>query len=456
MWSYEEALDYLYSFVNYEIRREVRYAPEVMNLDRPVALLAQLDNPHRDYPIIHITGTKGKGSVGAYCLAALQAAGLRAGLYSSPHLQDFRERFRINESMIDPDTLAALLAEIKPFADRIEGLTWFELITVLALLYFARQQVDAVILEVGLGGRLDATNVVTPLVSVITSLSYDHMHLLGNTLAQIAAEKAGIIKPGVPVVSAPQPPEAAEVLAAVAAERGAPLTVIGRDWLIQPGRSTRYGQDFLAGPAGELPRRYVTPLLGKHQVLNASAALAALEIAGRAGLAIPPVVQGGGLLNANWPGRFEIVAENPWVVLDAAHNGASADCLRETLQEVFPGRRPLALVFGASADKDVTGMFHALLPQVDHLLLAQAVHPRAMALQVLEEQAAGVGFHGTIEAVPVVGEALRRARALTGPDGVVVVTGSLFIIGEARDCLGLPPGQAVNYDPALLERLLLE
>jgi len=234
MWSYEEALDYLYSFVNYEIRREVRYAPEVMNLDRPVALLAQLDNPHRDYPIIHITGTKGKGSVGAYCLAALQAAGLRAGLYSSPHLQDFRERFRINESMIDPDTLTELLAEIKPLAARIDGLTWFELITVLALLYFARQQVDAVILEVGLGGRLDATNVVTPLVSVITSLSYDHMHLLGNTLAQIAAEKAGIIKPGVPVVSAPQPPEAAEVLAAVAAERGAPLTVIGRDWLIQP------------------------------------------------------------------------------------------------------------------------------------------------------------------------------------------------------------------------------
>lgn len=456
LWSYEEALDYLYSFIDYEVRREVRYAPEVMNLDRPLALLAGLGNPHQAYPIIHITGTKGKGSVGAYCLAALQTAGLRTGLYSSPHLQDFRERFRIDNTMIDPESLTTLLAEIKPVADAIEGLTWFELTTALAFLYFARQHVDAVVLEVGLGGRLDATNVVTPLVSVITSLSYDHTHLLGHTLAEIAGEKAGIIKPGVPVISAPQPPEAAEVLARIAAERGAPLTVIGQDWRYESGRVTRFGQDFQAAPVDEPLRRYATPLLGKHQVLNAVVALAALETAARSGLTVPAMVHQGGLLNANWPGRFEIVGERPWMVLDAAHNGASAECLRETLLTIFPEPRPRVMIFGASADKDITGMFRALLPEIDHLLLAQAVHPRALDPDSLLAAETEVGFSGTVEQIPVVEEALKRARELAGPDGLILVAGSLFIIGEVRDFLGLTPGQASYYGTKPVEQLLYE
>jgi dihydrofolate synthase/folylpolyglutamate synthase len=456
LWSYQEALDYLYSFIDYEVRREVRYAPEVMNLDRPLTLLAGLGNPQQAYPIVHITGTKGKGSVGAYCLAALRAAGLRTGLYSSPHLQDFRERFRIDNSMIDPDLLTVLLAEIKPVADTIPGLTWFELTTALAFLYFARQKVDAVVLEVGLGGRLDATNVVTPLVSVITSLSYDHTHLLGHTLAEIAVEKAGIIKPGVPVISAPQPPEAADVLARIAAERGAPLTVIGQDWRFQTGRTTRFGQDFLASPEGEPLRRYATPLLGEHQVLNAVVALAALDAAARGGLTIPAMVREGGPLNANWPGRFEIVNERPWMILDAAHNGASAECLRETLLSVFPEARPRVMVFGASSDKDITGMFHALLPEIDHLLLAQAVHPRALEADSLAAKATEVGYAGSVEQIPVVDEALRRAQELVGPGGLILVTGSLFIVGEARDFCGLTPGQASYYGSKPVEQLLFE
>jgi len=448
MWTYQEALDYLYSFTNYEVRREVRYAPEVMNLDRPNQLLAAVGNPHRSYPVIHITGTKGKGSVGAYCLAALQAAGLRVGLYSSPHLQEFRERFRVNDSMIGEDELAALLAVLKPAADAIPGLTWFELTTALGFLYFQRQGVDVLVAEVGLGGRLDATNVVTPLVSVITSLSYDHTHLLGNTLAEIATEKAGIIKPGVPVVSAPQADEAAAVLEAVAAERGSPLIVIGRYWEVVPGHSTRQGQRFLAGPAGQL-REYWTPLAGRHQAINGAVALAALTVVRERGLPLPPALVDGGKLQANWPGRFEIVGDAPVVVLDAAHNGASAECLRDTVLELFPDRAARVLVFGASADKDVAGMFRALLPVVDHLVLTHADHPRALDVESLAAEARAVGFNGQVEQIPAVAGALEQARLLAGPAGVVVLTGSLFVVGEARNALGLAVGRAAYLDAAV-------
>ena len=236
-----EAIDYLYSYVNWEVERHVRYSPEVMTLERPRKVLSALGDPHRQYPVIHITGTKGKGSVGAMSAAALQAAGLRVGLYSSPHLQDFRERFRINNRLIGEEDFIALVNQLRPVIEPIPDITWFEVTTALAFLFFAQQKVDAAVIEVGLGGRLDATNVVVPVVSVITSLSYDHTYLLGDSLASIAREKGGIIKPGVPAVSAPQPPEALEVLAEIAADVGAPLTLVGRDWLYTPGTSTHDG-----------------------------------------------------------------------------------------------------------------------------------------------------------------------------------------------------------------------
>jgi dihydrofolate synthase/folylpolyglutamate synthase len=192
--SYSDAIDYLYGFINWEVERHMRYSPEVMTLDRPRQVLAAFGNPQNAYPTIHITGTKGKGSVGAMCASALQAAGLNAGLYSSPHLQDFRERFRINNRLIDQDDFTALVNQMRPVIDEIPDITWFEVTTALAFLYFAQQPVDIAVIEVGLGGRLDATNVIKPVVSVITSLSYDHTHLLGDSLASIAREKGGIIK----------------------------------------------------------------------------------------------------------------------------------------------------------------------------------------------------------------------------------------------------------------------
>src|SRR5262245_53162333 len=276
--NYDEALDYLYSLINYEVKRPDRYNPDVVSLDRPRALMEAFGNPQETYPIIHVTGTKGKGSVSAMCASVLHAAGLRVGLYSSPHLQDFRERFRINGELIDPEVLASLVERIRPVVDRTPNLTWFEVTTAIAFLYFAEAGVDIAVLEVGLGGRLDATNIIkSPLVSVITSLSFDHMALLGNTLASIAGEKAGIIKPGIPVVSAPQEPEAFEVLERIASERGAPLTLVGRDYTFKVDTADEYGQWFSVARRGKPTRRYWTPLLGEHQALNATVALAALD-----------------------------------------------------------------------------------------------------------------------------------------------------------------------------------
>lgn len=452
-WSYQEALDYLYSFINYEVRREVRYAPEVMNLDRPIALLARLGAPHQQYPIIHITGTKGKGSVGAFCQAALQAAGLRTGLYSSPHLQEFRERFRIDDAMIDPATLTALLAEIKPVADGIAGLTWFELTTALGFLYFARQKVDAVVCEVGLGGRLDATNVVHPLVSVITSLSYDHTYLLGNTLAEIAREKAGIIKPGVPVVSAPQQPEAAAVLEHVAAERGAPLIVVGRDWVYENGETTRCGQSFRAGPADGPLCDYWTPLIGEHQVINATVALAALDITRQHGLDLPADAIAAGLRAVNWPGRFEIVRQQPWVILDAAHNGESARRLSQALETLFANVGKRVMIFGAMVDKDVHSMFTILLPHFDHLIVTQAAHPRARTVGELAALAHEMGYAGVVEEIPAIANAVARAQEEMDAESLILITGSVALVGEARDVFGLTPGRAVYCDAAVAPQL---
>jgi dihydrofolate synthase/folylpolyglutamate synthase len=441
--SYSEALDYLYSFINWEVERHMRYSPEAMTLDRPRRVLEAFGNPQDQYPIIHITGTKGKGSVGAMCASALQASGLRAALYSSPHLQDFRERFRIDNELISQDDFTALVNEMRPILETIPDITWFEVTTALAFLYFAEKQVDVAVVEVGLGGRLDATNVVTPIVSVITSLSYDHMHLLGDSLASIAVEKGGIIKPGVPVVSAPQPPEALEVLIGIAAKQRSPFTLVGRDWLFNPGRRVPNGQMFTAGPAEQVPDSYCTGLTGEYQALNATVALAALAHAYDAGVNVTQDGIRQGFRHVDWPGRLEVVNREPLLVLDAAHNGASARLLSAELESMFPSMHPTVLVFGASADKDVAGMFDALLPNVDVLIASQAVHPRALATEDIEAVAHKVGYKGTVEQIVPVEDALRRAEELAGSEGMICVTGSLFIVGEVRTLYGLPAGHVV-------------
>src|SRR5512138_1673493 len=271
---YNQALDYLYSFVDYSLKHISELARAEFNLDRMFALLEELGEPQGRYPIIHVAGTKGKGSVAAFCASALHAAGYKTGLFSSPHLWDYVERIQIDGEPISHERLVELVEEVKPAVKRVPKLTTFEITTAIAFLAFAKSHVDAAVIEVGLGGRLDATNVVMPRVSVITSLSYDHTAILGNTLVAIAGEKAGIIKRGRPVVSSPQVPEALEVLERVAKQRDCPLILIGRDVTFERRASSLDGQRLaISDPrsaASDQPLELAIPLLGAHQVENAA------------------------------------------------------------------------------------------------------------------------------------------------------------------------------------------
>jgi dihydrofolate synthase/folylpolyglutamate synthase len=249
---YQEALDYLYSFIDYSLTRSFRYSPEKFDLGRMETLLDRLGNPHRDYPIIHIAGTKGKGSVAAMTASVLREAGQQTGLYISPHMTDFAERIQVNGANIPHPVLADLVQEIKPHVAHIQQITTFELTTALAFLHFSRSQVDAAVVEVGLGGRLDATNVVDPLVSIITSISIDHTSVLGDTLEKIAFEKGGIIKRDRPVVCAPQKPAASQVIRQIAVERNSPLIQVGTDIRFQLLEHSLDGQTFSIGIPEEI------------------------------------------------------------------------------------------------------------------------------------------------------------------------------------------------------------
>jgi dihydrofolate synthase/folylpolyglutamate synthase len=433
MHSYQDALDYIYSFTDHSVRPEQRYGPDVVDPTRPARLLGMLGNPHQAYPAIHVAGTKGKGSVAAICASALRAAGLRTGFYTSPHLQSFTERIQLNGQPIGPEILAGLVDDIRPVVDQIEEITTFEVITALAFLFFCRQQVDIAVVEVGLGGRLDATNVIRPLVSVITSLSLDHTYLLGETVAEIAAEKGGIIKAGVPAVSAPQVSEAAAVLKAIAAERRAPLTTIGdresgADWWYELGEMTLEGQSFRAGRAGEGGDWYRLPLLGPHQVVNATVALAALGTLQDRVQSLENGAIRQGVAAVEWPGRFQILQRSPLVVVDGAHNVDSAIKLRRTLEILFPGRR-IILVFGATADKDVEGMIRELGPVASQIITTSAAHPRAMPAAELRSLFEAQNYASATSAG--VSEALGLAKRAAGPEDVICITGSLFVVGDA-------------------------
>ncbi len=444
--AYQQALDYLYSFVDYSLTRNLRYSPEKFDLGRMAALMASLGNPHQDYPVIHIAGTKGKGSTAAMCAAALQAAGYRVGFYTSPHLQDFNERIQVDGAFISHAELAEVVEMLKPHVAKIERLTTFEITTAAAFLYFKLQKVNAAVIEVGLGGRLDATNVVNPLVAVITSLSMDHMNVLGDTLAKIAFEKAGIIKPGHPVVLSPQKEEAQLVVERVANERQARLVQVGKDYLFAPLSHTLERQTLAVWPRADQalvdefmetggrsswqPTRLTIPLLGYHQVENAATAYAALQTARQEGLNIPEAAILDGFAKVNWPARFEFLCRGPILVVDSAHNRDSALKLRLAIDDYLPGV-PVILLFGASEDKDVAGMFAELVPRVRQVITTQSVHPRAMDANKLVELAHQFGKPA--QAVVPVELALDTALELAGQEAAVVAAGSLFVAAAVRE-----------------------
>ena len=430
--SYQDALNYIYSFVDYSRTHQANLSPENFDLSRMVEFMNLLGSPQLEFPSLHVAGSKGKGSVSAFCASVLQAAGFKVGLYTSPHLKDFEERMQINGVPISRNTLAEYVEEIKPAVDSIPKLTTFEIMTGLAFLFFARQKVDIAVIEVGLGGRLDATNIITPLVSVITSLYLDHVTILGETLEEIAAEKGGIIKPGIPVVSAPQEEKAQNVIEKIAAERGSQLIKVEEDYPFSIVSSTLDGQEFVLtnpgeGQGGDLS--YFIPLLGTYQVLNAVTAYAALDNIRSRGFPLDETEIKRGLETTVWPARFEIARREPPVIFDSAHNPASMRKLRETLDSFFPDL-PLILVFGISEDKQLDGMFQEILPRTSHLITTQADHPRAMDAEDLEKRARE--YPCSTEAIPNVQNALYRAIQLAGNEKVVLVAGSIFVAASAR------------------------
>lgn len=441
--TYQDTLNYLYGFVDYSLTRGgFKDMLGKFELDRMRAFLEYLGHPEQAYPIIHVAGTKGKGSVCALCASALQAAGYRVGLYTSPHLQDYAERIVVDGQPIPHADLVALVDEIRPYLDQGTQLTTFEITTGLAFRYFARQGATAVVAEVGLGGRLDATNVVTPLVSVITSISYDHTQVLGDTLALIAGEKAGIIKPGCPVVVAPQPEEARAAIERIAAERQAPAVWVGQDIGYEALAHSLDGQSLRVWRVGAAAEEQLeTPLLGAHQVQNAATAWAALQTASQQGLVLPGGSIPAGFKAAVWPGRFEILrrpgsAGAPPVVVDSAHNRDSAARLRAALQDYFPGK-PVVLIFGVSEDKDIPGMLAELLPVVSQVVTTKSFHPRALDPQELQTLVAAAG-QALGRAVPVtvtdsVEAALDQALGLAGAQALVLATGSIFVAAGIRE-----------------------
>jgi dihydrofolate synthase/folylpolyglutamate synthase len=422
--AYNSALDYLYSFVDYSLKHSSELAKADFNLDRMRALMVELGNPQDQYSIVHVAGTKGKGSVSALCASALQSAGYNVGLYTSPHLLDYCERIQVNGESVSHDELVNLVELVKSAVARIPKLTTFEITTAIGLLYFSQQQVDAAVIEVGLGGRLDATNVVIPKVSIITSLSYDHMAVLGNTLALIAGEKAGIIKLGVPVVSAPQKDEALEVLVRIAKERNAPMTLVGRDVTFKPLNHSLDGQN-LEITAQSWKLNITIPLLGAHQVENAATAYAALKASE---LEISDHDIQNGFARVKWPARFEVVRREPPVIFDSAHNQDSFARLRQALDDYFPDKF-VYLIFGASEDKNIPGMFEEIKPKIKRMFVTKADHPRALEPERIIELARQAEVPN--EAADSVEAAFACALDLSEKDGSIVLSaGSMFVTAE--------------------------
>lgn len=427
---YQAALDYIYSFIENSLTHQKNPSLENFDLTLMVSLMESLGNPQNDYPTIHVAGSKGKGSVSAFCATSLEMEGYKVGLYTSPHLRDFEERIQINWHAIPREDFVAYIEELKPYVAAIPGLNTFEIATALAFLYFSREKVDIAVIEVGLGGRLDATNVITPRVSVITALYLEHTYILGNSLTQIAREKAGIIKTGVPVVVSPQREEARQMVSAVAEQRQSPLIQMGVDYISECLDSSLERQSFCVQcvQTGEKTCLEIG-LLGRHQVENASTAFAALRELRLHGIPIRDESIKDGLSRTSWPARFEILRKDPPVIVDSAHNPDSARKLRQTLDEYFPGRS-IILVFGVSEDKNVMGMIQELLAGTRLFICSKSTHPRAMDAEELMEMVKPFGC--PVQAIDQVGDALEEAIRVAGQESVVVVTGSIFVAATAR------------------------
>jgi dihydrofolate synthase/folylpolyglutamate synthase len=425
------------------------------DLEHMRVLLRALDHPERRFPSVLIAGTNGKGSTAATLASILRASGLKTGLYTSPHLARINERILVNANEITDDDFGFLQGEVDLVAEKLVergDLPWhpsfFEMMTAIAFEHFAREKVDLAVLEVGMGGRLDATNVVEPLVSVITDISLDHQKFLGDTVGQIAREKVGIIRRGGAVVTLPQQPEANDVIGNTILDLGArAVNAVPYVPPVSPG-STRYLVPSTEQGRTRAVYRYPlailgeeilveTPLVGRHQLRNVALAVAAaveLNQQGFSGITAESIELG--VRETRWPGRFQVIAARPgWpeMVLDVAHNPAGAWALRSALSEQY-GDRPLILVFGAMRDKAISEMTEILFPLAEQVIATRPENPRAASPEEIQLAAARTGAE--VEAVGNVKLAVERARALAGAATVIVITGSIYLVGEAMSSIG--------------------
>jgi len=434
--NYSQAEKYLNSFVNYEQIPGITYAQPGYSLRHVEELLNRMGDPQLAVRTIHIAGTKGKGSVATMIAQVLSSSGYKTGLYISPHFHTLRERISVDGSLISEAEFAAAMAEVKPFVESMKQdstlrqLTYFEASTALAFAYFQKKRLDFQVLEVGLGGRLDATNVVAnPAVCIITSISLDHTQILGNTIGEIAREKAGIIKSGCWVVVSPQPEEAASIISDICREKKAKVIRVGKDvtWhkisgdlrqqsLTIDGRTNKYQASI--------------PLLGDFQLENAATAVAALEILSSEGFAISATDIAKGLARVKWPGRFQILQQHPTVLVDGAHNVASMKRLVSNIKAYFANKR-IFLVFGTSCDKDIPGIINELVPLSPQVIVTQTSHSRAAPLATLATEFTKRGIEP--ETGETVSKALSRVLSLADSKDIICVTGSLFVVAEALD-----------------------
>jgi dihydrofolate synthase/folylpolyglutamate synthase len=440
----DSALDYIYSFIDYEKKRDP-HVKITWDLKRVDLLLEKLGNPHLKSKTVHIAGSKGKGSTAAMVASVLTKAGYNTGLYTSPHLHFFNERIQVNGRMITNDEIAEMVANIRPAIEKVNKearfglLTTFEVTTVLGFYYFAQKKVDFQVIEVGLGGRLDATNVVQPDVCIITPISYEHTDILGKTLTLIAAEKSGIIKKGSIVVSSPQVEEADDAIADVCDKQGAKLIRVGKDVTYKSLKFDDMEQSFLV--KGRLGNYELTiPLLGEYQLSNAAAAIAALEVLAEKGntIPMPGIVQG--MKEVKWEGRLQVLNRHPLVAADGAHNRDSAHKLRQALEQYFRFEKAV-LIIGMSSDKDLAGIAAELAPVFRQVIVTKSLHPRAMDTQPIAEEFMKYGI--SARQTDDISSAMPLGLSLVGENDLLCITGSLFVAAGAIEqavAMGLNPG----------------
>lgn len=390
-------------------------------------LLERLGNPQRRWASLHVAGTKGKGSTCALLAAMLQAAGYHVGLYTSPHLVTLRERIQLDGQWVTEPELAEAVSTVAQAADALPAPpTYFEVLTAAAFWLFAQRAMPVAVVEVGLGGRLDATNVLDPLVTVVTPISLDHTDVLGTTVAAIAAEKAGIMKPGRPVVVAPQPPGARAALRQAATERRA-IWIEPAPPMMAPGRApSRDGQRLTVRTPRRTYSDLALPLLGPHQAVNLATAITAIEALPPPWVVGPDAVAAGAA-RVEWPGRLQVLERRPWLVVDGAQNRGSAEAVASAVRTLWPEGR-VHLVVGISANKDVDGVAEALRPLTATIIATQARSPRALPAAALAARLRR--WFPVVETAPTVAEAVSAARRRADPDDCILVTGSLFVVGE--------------------------